>query len=67
TKLAPGEVGSIQTPGGGGYGDPLERDPAAVREDVLDGKVSAEAAAEEYGVVVADGEVDREATERRRA
>ncbi|MDZ7701386.1 MAG: hydantoinase B/oxoprolinase family protein [Halobacteriales archaeon] len=66
TKLAPGEVGSIQTPGGGGYGDPLERDPAAVREDVLDDKVSVEAAAEAYGVVVEDGRVDEAATERRR-
>ena len=66
TKLAPGEVGSVQTPGGGGYGDPLDRDPAAVREDVLDGKVSVEAAAESYGVVVDRGEVDAEATERRR-
>ena len=37
--------------GGGGYGCPLERDPAAVLEDVLDGKVSVEAARELYGVV----------------
>jgi len=52
TTLAAGEVGSVQTPGGGGYGDPLERDPAAVLEDVRDGKVSVQAAAEAYGVVV---------------
>jgi N-methylhydantoinase B len=42
--------------GGGGYGDPLERDPRAVVEDVLDGYVSAEAALSVYGVeVLADG------------
>ena len=39
-------------PGGGGYGDPLERDPDAVLQDVLNGYVSIEAAAREYGVVV---------------
>jgi N-methylhydantoinase B len=67
TQLAPGEVGSIQTPGGGGYGDPLERAPAAVLEDVCDGKVSVEAAATEYGVVIDDGSIDEAATGRRRA
>ena len=44
--------------GGGGYGDPLERDPAAVREDVADGYVSIERARKDYGVVVL--EVDAE-------
>jgi N-methylhydantoinase B len=39
--------------GGGGYGDPLERDPAAVRDDVLDEYVSREAAERDYGVVLA--------------
>ena len=41
--------------GGGGFGDPFERDPAAVLEDVLDGKVSIAAARDRYGVVVIDG------------
>ena len=41
--------------GGGGFGDPFERDPAAVLEDVLDEKVSFAAARERYGVVIADG------------
>lgn len=69
TRLRPGQVASIQTPGGGGYGDPLERDPELVLEDVVGGKISEEKARETYGVVV-DLEartVDREATERRRA
>jgi N-methylhydantoinase B len=39
-------------PGGGGFGDPFERDPNAVLEDVLNGYVSLEAAARDYGVVV---------------
>jgi len=53
---------------GGGWGDPLRRDPEAVRRDVWNEKLSAEQAAREYGVVV-DPEgraVDAEATERLR-
>ena len=38
---------------GGGFGDPLERDPERVLGDILDGKETAEHAAEAYGVVVA--------------
>jgi N-methylhydantoinase B len=47
--------------GGGGFGDPLERDPERVREDVTDGYVSVERARLDYGVVVK--EVDRELAE----
>jgi N-methylhydantoinase B len=43
-KSAPGERLCLIGPCGGGYGDPAERDPAAVREDVLDGYVSEESA-----------------------
>ena len=43
---------SVQTPGGGGYGSPLERDPASVFRDVRGGKVSARAARQLYGVVL---------------
>jgi N-methylhydantoinase B len=39
-------------PGGAGYGNPFERDPAAVLKDVLNGYVSLEAAARDYGVVI---------------
>ena len=42
----------LNTPGGGGYGEPLCRDPERVRWDVVEGYVSPEAAAKEYGVVV---------------
>ncbi len=41
---------SIQLSGGGGYGDPAEREPAAVREDVADGFVSPGAALRNHGV-----------------
>lgn len=58
-----GEVVSNRSGGGGGYGDPYERDPEAVQEDVLDGYVSPEAAREEYGVVITeDGKLDRKST-----
>ena len=42
------------TAGGGGHGDPRLRDPAAVREDVAEGYVSARAAREIYGVAIED-------------
>lgn len=58
----PGDVVTIMTPGGGGYGDPLERPAERVREDVRYGYVSEEAARCAYGVVVAGGVVDTAAT-----
>src|SRR5262249_13664042 len=54
-------------PCGGGYGDPFERDPAAVLDDVLDGHITAAAAREQYGVVLADGRIDAETTAKLRA
>ncbi|GAA0997840.1 hydantoinase B/oxoprolinase family protein [Acrocarpospora macrocephala] len=47
-RLAAGDVIRCMTGGGGGFGDPAERDPGAVRVDVLDGHVSAARAAELY-------------------
>jgi len=52
-----GEVIRIRTTGGGGWGDPLERDVELVVRDVLWGKVSRDAARDDYGVVV-DGPDD---------
>jgi N-methylhydantoinase B len=49
-ELVDGETLSVRTPGGGGYGDPGERDPDAVRRDLRLGKISAEQAVEAYGV-----------------
>jgi N-methylhydantoinase B len=60
--LRTGETLLLWTSGGGGYGDPLERDPALVLEDIRDAKVSVEAASERYGVVLLDGELDEQAT-----
>jgi N-methylhydantoinase B len=55
-------------PGGGGFGDPLARDPQRVGADVRDGYVTPERAREDYGVVVDDGgEVDLPATATLRA
>jgi N-methylhydantoinase B len=55
---------SLETAGGGGWGPPAERDPALVLRDVLDGKVSVEAAREVYRVAadVTRGVLDPEAT-----
>jgi len=58
----------MEMPGGGGFGDPLARDAARVRDDVLNELVSREAAERDYGVVLTDdGLVDEEATSRRRS
>ncbi len=50
--LEEGESLIIRTPGGGGYGDPLKRNPELVLNDVLNGLVSLEAAVRDYGVTI---------------
>ena len=65
-RLAAGDLVSLETPGGGGAGDPLARDPAQVLRDLAEGRVTAEAAERVYGVVVAGGTLDAAATARRR-
>ncbi|MCL5045908.1 MAG: hydantoinase B/oxoprolinase family protein [Actinobacteria bacterium] len=59
-KLGKGYVVSAQTGGGGGFGDPLDRDPARVREDVIDGYIDRAHAELAYGVRFVPGtdEVD---------
>lgn len=57
-----GDILRILTPGGGGYGSPLERSPELVVRDLLDGLISDEAATQSYGVVLKDGRADFEAT-----
>jgi N-methylhydantoinase B len=57
----------VRTGGGGGWGDPLERSPALVRNDVIEEFISREAADKDYGVVLRDDlTLDETATERRR-
>ncbi|HZM48621.1 MAG TPA: hydantoinase B/oxoprolinase family protein [Burkholderiales bacterium] len=49
TPLANGDVLRVMTPGGGGYGEPSERDPEAVSSDLREGKITEQAAREIYG------------------
>jgi N-methylhydantoinase B len=60
--LEPGDVLSVRTPGGGGYGDPLNRSSAAVLADVRNGLITPEAAKTLYGVSIVAGQVDEPAT-----
>lgn len=63
------EVGdrvTILTAGGGGFGDPFERDPAAVARDVRAGFVSEAAARRDYGVAITAGAIDDTETARLR-
>jgi len=56
----------MESSGGGGFGDPLERDPARVAADLAEGYVTAAGAEREYGVVWRAGRVDEIATRARR-
>lgn len=66
--LVPGETVVARCCGGGGYGDPLTRDPERVADDVAEGWITSERAATVYGVVLdPTGAVDAAATRARRA
>lgn len=65
--LQPGETVTFLSQGGGGYGDPLEREPRLVLEDVRSGLVSPEKALELYGVVIDGLELNESDTEQMRA
>jgi N-methylhydantoinase B len=67
--LPSGTLVRIDTTGGGGWGDPLERQADLVALDVLQGKVSARSASDDYGVVLRPGtfHIDERATEALRA
>jgi N-methylhydantoinase B len=68
-RVGAGDAVHVRTPGGGGYGDPLARDPELVRRDVARGYLSGDDAERDYGVAL-QGEapvVDVEATARLRA
>jgi N-methylhydantoinase B len=63
-----GDIVRMESTGGGGWGDPFEREPWRVRQDVVGGFVSVEAAKRDYGVVLtAEREVDEAATSALRA
>ncbi|MED0736065.1 hydantoinase B/oxoprolinase family protein [Aneurinibacillus thermoaerophilus] len=72
--LKPGDSFDRPSAGGGGLGDPLERDPKLVLEDVIDQYVSIERARKDYGVIIKEidreidlFEIDEEATKNERA
>jgi N-methylhydantoinase B len=63
--LHKGDTFRLDSPGGGGHGDPLAREPQRVLEDIIEGIVSVEAAERDYGVVLASGAeqtIDADAT-----
>ena len=67
-QLEPGDVVRVSTPGGGGYGDPLRRDPRKVASDVRRGYYTREQVASLFGVVLdAAGAVDAARTDQLRS
>ena len=73
-SLEPGDAFTRPSAGGGGFGDPLERDTQAVCDDVADGYVSVERALKDYGVAVevvdeelSEYEIDEERTKQERS
>jgi len=68
-RLEPGDRFEVLTTGGGGWGDPMTREPARVLEDFLDGYVTPAQARATYGVVIdpKSKAIDAEATRRTRA
>jgi N-methylhydantoinase B len=67
-RVPGGDFIRLELPGGGGFGDPAERDPQQVVLDLNDGLISREVAARDFRVAfAADGSVDRTATARLRA
>lgn len=65
-ELHPGDIQYVRFCGGGGYGDPIDRDPQAVLRDVVLGLVTPGAARDMYGVVLDGDRVDETATAERR-
>ena len=67
-RVKPGDIVRVNMNAGGGYGDPLERDPELVLGDVLDGYVTPQGARDDYGVVIDPDNfrVDYQATEKLR-
>jgi N-methylhydantoinase B len=66
--VPPRDAIRLGLPGGGGFGDPRQRDPQRVLDDVLDGLITAEEAAHDYGVAIdAQGRLDMAETGRLRS
>jgi N-methylhydantoinase B len=65
--IGPNTVFANEMGGGSGIGDPIQRSPQSVIEDVENGRITTEVAESVYGVVLADGEVQQDETATRRA
>lgn len=66
--LAQGDHFEMQCASGGGYGDPLDRDPAAILRDMAEGRLDRRSAQDVYGIhFLADDEIDLQATQAHRA
>ncbi|MEI4472911.1 hydantoinase B/oxoprolinase family protein [Frigidibacter sp. MR17.24] len=61
-EVKAGDIVTFRTPGAGGWGEPMRRDPAAVLADVEAGFVTPEAARRSYGVAIRDGRIDPQET-----
>jgi N-methylhydantoinase B len=66
-RLEKGDIVSMRTSGGGGYGDPLQRDPDRILADIESGYVSRESAERIYGVVFGQSGIDPDETRSLRA
>ena len=66
-EMTDSDVFAVTWQGGGGWGDPIERDPQAVLRDLAAGWVSTQAAKEIYGVIVLEGRYDAAATAAQRS
>src|SRR5262249_57473994 len=65
-RVIGGDAITVRTPGGGGYGDPWQRDPALVARDVARGYITTGDASADYGVVLTTADppaIDRRATD----
>jgi len=67
SRIEKGDTFIIRTAGGGGYGNPMQRNSSSVLEDVKNGYVSSDQALQEYGVVIAGEHVDLKKTGQLRA
>jgi N-methylhydantoinase B len=65
-QMTAGDRVRVGTPGGGGYGNPFERDPSSVKRDVALGYYTPDEAAQMFGVALIDGVVDQAQTARMR-
>ena len=65
-EVPAGGVIHVESAGGGGFGPPWERDPMLVLRDVEDGLVASGSAEKVYGVIIRDGRILEEETDKRR-